>query len=81
MDKKLCDKVNIEKKLFRGVLERIITCTFGKIVMRRGILLGHFLCGRVRVVERFSAHPRHFPSQVSPWASLSQANCKMSAVG
>ena len=34
--------------------------------MRPGILLGHFLCDRVQGVERFSAHSRHFPSQVPP---------------
>ena len=39
---------------------------FGKIFMRRGILLGHFLCDRVQGVERFATHPRHFPSQVPP---------------
>ena len=37
---------------------------FGKIFMRQGILLGHFLCDRVQGVERFAAHSRHFPSQV-----------------
>ena len=39
---------------------------FGKIFMRQGILLGHFLCDRVQGVERFAAHPGHFPSQVPP---------------
>ena len=39
---------------------------FGKIFMQHGILLGHFLCDRVQGVERFAAHPRHFPSQVPP---------------
>ena len=37
---------------------------FGKIFMRQGILLGHFLCDRVQGVESFATHPRHFPSQV-----------------
>ena len=40
---------------------------FNKICMRQGILLGNFLCDRVQGVERFAAHPRHFPSQVPPW--------------
>ena len=40
------------------------TMDFGKIFMRQGILLGHFLCDRVQGVERFAAHPRPFPSQV-----------------
>ena len=36
----------------------------GKISMPQGILLGHVLYDRVQGVERFAAHPRHFPSQV-----------------
>ena len=39
---------------------------FGKIFMRQGILLGHFLCDRVQDVDGFAAHPRHFPNQVPP---------------
>ena len=39
---------------------------FGKIFMRQGMLLGHFLCDRVQGVESFATHPRHFPSQVPP---------------
>ena len=35
----------------------------GKIFMRRGILLGHFLWDRVQGVESFATHPHHFPSQ------------------
>ena len=41
---------------------------FGKIFMRQGIVLGHFLCDRVQGVEIFAADPRHFPSQVPPRA-------------
>ena len=37
---------------------------FGKIFMRQGILLEYFLGDRVQGVDRFAAHPRHFPSQV-----------------
>ena len=51
------------KDAFNSSLE---TMNFGKIFMRQGILLGHFLCDRVQGVERFAAHPRHFPSQVPP---------------
>ena len=43
---------------------------FGKIFVRQGILLGHFLCDRVQGVERFAVHPGHFPSQVPPQAHL-----------
>ena len=39
---------------------------FGKIFMRQGMLLGHFVCDRVQVVESFATHSRHFPSQVPP---------------
>ena len=48
------------------LLEFLETMDFGKILMRQGVLLGHFLCDRVQGVERFAAHPRHFPSQVPP---------------
>ena len=43
---------------------------FGKIFMRQGMLLGHFLCDRVQGAERFATHPRHFPSQVPPGGSV-----------
>ena len=43
---------------------------FGKIFMRQGILLGHFLCDRVQGVESFATHPRHFPSHTPPPGSL-----------
>ena len=39
---------------------------FGKIFMRQGILLGHFLCDRVQGVESFATYPSHIPSQVPP---------------
>ena len=42
-----------------------------KIFMRQGIHLAHFLCDRVQGVERFSTHPRRFPSQVPPPPSKS----------
>ena len=38
----------------------------GVLFLRHPVLLGHFLCDRVQSVERFAAHPRHFPSQVPP---------------
>ena len=28
--------------------------------------MGKFLCDRVQGIERFSAHPHHWPSQVLP---------------
>ena len=37
-----------------------------EIFMRQGIPLAHFLSDRMQGVEKFSTHPRHFPSQVLP---------------
>ena len=67
IDKKIMLQGIIRKDAFSRSLE---TMDFGKIFMRQGILLGHFLCGRVQGVERFAALPRHFPSQVPSQASL-----------
>lgn len=39
--------------------------TLGKIFMRQGIALGHFLRDRVGRGELFHK-PRHFPTQVTP---------------
>ena len=39
---------------------------FWQILMRQSILLVYFLCDKVQGVERFAAHPRHFPSQIPP---------------
>ena len=44
---------------------------FGKIFMRHGILLGHFLNDRVPGLARFAARLRHFHSQVPPPPGLS----------
>ena len=63
IDKKIMRQGITRKEIFRVLLKQY---TFDKIFMRQGILLGNFLCDRVQGVKRFSAHPRHFPSQVPP---------------
>ena len=63
IDKKIMRQDIMWKDAFESSLE---TMDFSKIFMQQGILLGHFLCDRVQGVERFAAHPRHFPNQVPP---------------
>ena len=43
INEKLGDKVGIERKILRGLLERLIVHTFGKICMRQGIVLELFV--------------------------------------
>ena len=38
-------------------LSSLETMDFGNIFVRQVILLGHFLCDRVKGVERFATHP------------------------
>ena len=63
--------ITIDKKITRqgitwkdAVSSSLETMDFGKIFMGQVIHLGHLLCDRVQGVERFAAHPRHFPIQV-----------------
>ena len=68
--KQLCNMVSCRKEIVRILLERSMMQTFGKIFMRKSILLAHLSRDRVQCVERISTHPHHFPNQVSPEVSL-----------
>ena len=72
IDKKIIRRISCGRALFRVLLKQRMMYAFGKIFIRQGILLGHFLCDRVQSVEKFATHPRHFPSQVPPPRELSR---------
>ena len=63
IDKKIMRQGITWKDAFKSPLEAM---DFGKMFMRQGIHLGHFLCDRIQGVERFATHPHHFPSQAPP---------------
>ena len=54
------------KDVAESSLETMDNVYFWQKFYATGYTFGEFLCNRVQVMERFSIHPCHFPSQVPP---------------